>query len=92
MESKIEWKFSIIEEVDGKAYKTTYHIKEVGDGKLKIIQRKYGQSDYLWTEYEYELTPIEFVEFLIQEHDPKTIIHDLLSKILFEKSLATLKT
>jgi len=89
---EVRWVFSVIEEIDGEIRKTTYYIKKIGDEKIRVVQRIYGKSDYLWVEYEYELSPDEFVELLIHEHDPKTIIHSLIGKILFEKSLATLKT
>ena len=93
-EKKIEWIFSVTEVINGKTCETIYHIsKKIGEKKMKVVQRRCCEGDLLWTEREYKLDTLELAKFLLQEHEDRVaIIYSLLSNILIEKTLATLKT
>ena len=91
----IRWRFNILEEINEEVHKTEYIVEtEVGEAKLRVIQRNYGSSEYLYTEYEYEFNNVEeFVQFLIREHeDVKDLLAQIINEILFEKSIKLLDT
>ena len=91
----IEWRFNILEEVNGVIHKTEYIVQtEVGEPNLTVIQRRYGTSEYLYVEYEYEFNNVEeFIEFLMREHgNPKELLTQIINEILFEKSIKLLDT